>query len=58
MGQFALLLMYSVNQLDLISLLPVSHLLATESCLLPLLPLIILIFSSFYSPGFSHSPPF
>lgn len=38
MGQFVLLLMYSVNQLDLIWLLPLSHLLAAESCLLPLLP--------------------
>ena len=60
MGQFVLPLMYSVNQLDLISpLLPVSHLLATEGCLLPLLTLIILTFSSFHHRGIllPHAPP-
>lgn len=44
MGQFVLLLMHSVNQLDLISLLLVSHLLVTEGCLLPIHPFIMLTF--------------
>ena len=60
MGQFVLLLMYSVNQLDLIWLLPLSHLLAAESCLLPLLlsnhPHVFIIFippASFSPSSFS-----
>lgn len=63
MGQFVLLLMYSVNQLDLIWLLPLSHLLAAESCLLPLLlsnhPHVFITFipPASFSPS-SFSDPF
>lgn len=38
MGQFVLPLMYLVNQLDVILLLPATHLLVSESRLLALLP--------------------
>lgn len=50
MEQYVLLLMYSVNHLNLISLLPVTHLLVTENC--SLFFDITLMISSFHSHSF------